>query len=104
KNSRIWSIWYPCAEAFGGCPRNSLISARLFIFAQIFLGELLVRLLRHASLPPQVKTERADSANDRKNRAKKEPDRYCHVFGRFSVLRAVAKRACQRLLRGEQDR
>src|SRR4029450_5174564 len=81
----------------GASPRNSLISARLILFAQIFLSDLLVRFGRHLSMPPKMKTECSDPTQDRHHSAKKKPDRDCHVFGRFSILCAVAKRTRQRL-------
>ena len=85
-------------------PRNSLISARLFILAQVFLSKLLMRLDRHAAVAPQMKTERANPAKHRHHSAKKKPDRNRHVLGRLSVFGAVTKRTCQSLLRANQDR
>src|SRR6266704_7113761 len=93
----MWSIWYPWEEAFGGWPRNSFISARLLIFAEIFLGDLLIRLGWHAPMPPEMKTERPDPTQHRHDSAKKEPDRHRHVLGRFSIFCPVTKRTCQRL-------
>src|SRR6266480_2889556 len=100
----MWSIWYPCEEAFGGCPRNSLISARLLIFAQIFLGYLLMWLGGYASMPPKMETECSDPTQNRHHSAKKKPDRNCHVFGRFSILSAIAKRTRQCLPNGRKDK
>src|SRR5207248_10397465 len=100
----MWSIWYPWEEAFGGWPRNSLISARLLIFAQIFLGHLLIRLDRHAPMSPKIKTERADSTHDRHHSSKKKPDRYRHVPGRYSIFCAIAKLTRQRFPNRRKER
>jgi hypothetical protein len=80
------------------------MSARLFIVAQVFLGQLLMRLHRHAAMAPQMKAERADPADDRHHSTKKKPNRDSHVLGRFAVLGAVAKRARQGLLGGKHNR
>src|SRR6266705_3739622 len=80
------------------------MSARLLILAQIFLGELLIRLGWRAPMPPQMKTECPDSAEYRHDGAKKKPDRHRHVLGRFSIFCAVAKRTCQRLPNRRKDR
>src|SRR5258707_15401475 len=68
------------------------------MLAQVFLGELLMRLDRHAAMAPQMKAERADPADDRHHSTKKKPNRDGHVLGGFAVLGAVAKRARHRLL------
>src|SRR5713226_3069546 len=103
-NSRMWSIWYPCSEALGGWPRNSLMSARLLILLQIFFGDFLMRLERHPTVAPNMKTERADSAEYRHHSSKKKPDRHGHVLSRFSIFCAVAKRTCQCLANWRKDR
>src|SRR5207248_7844806 len=100
----MWSIWYPWEEAFGGWPRNSLISARLLIFAQLFLSHLLIRLGWHAAMPPEMKTECANTTLDRHHSSKKKPNRHRHVFSRFSIFCAVAKWTCQRLPNRRKDR
>jgi len=43
-------------------------------------------------MAPQMKTERADPAEDRHHSAKQKPNRNRHVLGRFPVLGAVTKR------------
>src|ERR1700731_5444978 len=96
----MWSIWNPCSEALGGCPRNSLISARLFIVVQIF-NQLLMRRGWHPAVSPDLVTERTDSSHHRHDRAKQKPDRDGHMLRRLPVLRAVTERTGARLLRGE---
>ena len=63
-----------------------------------------MRFERHPAVPPNAERDRTDSANDQQDRAEQKPDRDRHVLGCFAVLRAVAKRTCQRLLRAAQDR
>jgi hypothetical protein len=50
-----------------------------------------------------MKTERSDPAQDRHYSAKQKPDRNCHMLGRFSILRAVAKWTRERLANGRKD-
>src|SRR3954464_8689644 len=44
----------------GRLAQKLVISARLFILAQVFLGQFLMRLDRHPAMTPQMKTKRAD--------------------------------------------
>src|SRR6266545_54397 len=79
------------------------MSARLFIFVQIF-HQLLVRRKWRSAVSPNFETECADSADDRQNCAEQKPDRDGHVLRRFSIFGAVTKRTSARLLRHQQDR
>ena len=57
----------------------------------------------HAAMAPQMKTERANSTDDRHHGTKKKPNRYSHVLGRFSVFGSITKWTGQGLLCRKQN-
>ena len=66
----------------------------IHIAIQIFFGQLLMRLERHVGVPPEMKTESADSAQDGHDDAHQDPDRDGHVLDvcrRWTIDVAVTK-------------
>src|SRR3954469_23746442 len=80
-------------------PMSSLITARLFIRFQIFVGQFLVRFERHVGVAPEMKAEGPHSPHDRHDNAEHDPDRDRHVLGAFGIPPPKTSRTGQGLSR-----